>query len=159
MNKVYSPKNRYMKIAIDEALEGIRNGHGGPFGSCIVKGDKVVGRGHNQVLLNNDSTCHGEIAAIRNAESNLNTYDLSGTTLYTTGEPCPMCLAACMWANIDVVYYGCTIKDNAMIGFRDEKFDNMFGGREAFGDYLKEIDRDSCLELFEEYNQMNATKY
>ena len=158
-NIIEEADNKYMQIAISEAIEGITNGHGGPFGSVIVKDDKIVGKGHNRVLLNNDSTCHGEIAAIRDAEQNLSTYDLSGCILYTTGEPCPMCLAACMWANIETVYYGCTIKDNALIGFRDEAFDKKFGGREAFADYLKETDRKACLKLFDMYNGLNATKY
>ena len=105
----YSADNEYMKLAIDEAREGIYNSHGGPFGSVIVKDDEIVGRGHNMVLKNNDSTAHGEISAIRDAEKRLKTFDLSGCELYTTGEPCPMCLAACMWANIDKVYYGCTM--------------------------------------------------
>ena len=85
------------------------------------------------------------------------------TLLVKTGL-CPSksdarCLAACMWANIDKIYYGCTIADNARIGFRDEAFDNMFGGRDAFGDYLEELGREECLELFEEYNSLNAQKY
>lgn len=155
----YAAGDPWMQIAIDEARTGIYNGHGGPFGSVIVRDGVIVGQGHNMVLLNNDSTCHGEIAAIRNAEQNLGTYDLSGCVLYTTGEPCPMCLAACMWANIDLVYYGCTIEDNAVIGFRDEAFDNMFGGREAFSDYLIELDREACLMLFDEYNAMDAIIY
>ena len=149
----------YMQLAIDEAYAGISQGHGGPFGTVIVKGEEIVGQGHNMVLANNDSTAHGEITAIRNAEQALGTYDLSGCVLYTTGEPCPMCLAACMWANIEHVYYGCTIADNAVIGFRDEAFDNMFGGREAFADYLTELDREACLKLFDDYNAMNATIY
>ena len=152
-------ENGYMQMAIEEARTGIRNGDGGPFGSVIVKDGQVVGTGHNMVLANNDSTAHGEITAIRNTEQALGTFDLSGCVLYTTGEPCPICLAACMWANIDKVYYGCTIADNAMIGFRDEKFDEMFGGREAFRDYLAETDRDSCLALFEEYLTLNPQNY
>ena len=155
----YSAENTYMQMAIEEARAGIFNGHGGPFGSVIVKDGEVVGTGHNMVLVNHDSTAHGEITAIRNAEQALGTHDLSGCELYTTGEPCPMCLAACMWANIEIVYYGCTIADNAMIGFRDEKFDEMFGGREAFADYLVELDRESCLKLFEEYLTLNAEIY
>lgn len=155
----YSAENAFMQIAIEEAREGIFHGHGGPFGSVIVKDDVIVGQGHNMVLANNDSTCHGEVSAIRNAEQNLGTYDLSGCILYTTGEPCPMCLAACMWANIERVYYGCTIEDNAIIGFRDEAFDQMFGGREAFADYLIELDREACLKLFTEYSGLNATIY
>ena len=155
----YHAENEYMELAIAEAREGIYNNHGGPFGSVIVRDGKIIGQGHNMVLKNNDSTCHGEISAIRNAESSLATFDLTGAVLYTTGEPCPMCLAACMWANIDKVYYGCTIEDNEMIGFRDKKFDEMFGGREAFAEYLEELDRDACLKLFDEYNAMDAQNY
>ncbi len=107
--------NKYMEMAIKEAEEGINNGHGGPFGAVIVKDGKVVGKSHNHVLINNDPTAHGEISAIRNACKNLNTYDLTGCTIYTTGEPCQMCLCACMWANIDKVYYGATIADNEKI--------------------------------------------
>ena len=155
----YHAENPYMEIAIAEAREGTYHGDGGPFGSVIVKDGEMIGQGHNMVLANNDSTCHGEISAIRTAETNLKTFDLSGAVLYTTGEPCPMCLAACMWANIDLVYYGCTIEDNEMIGFRDKKFDEMFGGRESFQEYLIEMDREACLKLFEEYRQMDATNY
>ena len=155
----YHAENEYMEVAIAEAREGIYNSHGGPFGSVIVLNGEIIGQGHNMVIKNNDSTCHGEISAIRNAESSLGTFDLSSAILYTTGEPCSMCLAACMWANIDNVYYGCTIEDNEMIGFRDKKFDDMFGGREAFTDYLIEVDRDACLKLFEEYSSMNAQNY
>ena len=97
------------------------------------------------VLINNDSTAHGEITAIRNAEKALGSYDLSGCELYTTGEPCPMCLYAILWANVDVVYYGCTIEDNADIGFRDEYFDQLAGGRDELSDFLTCIDRDACL--------------
>lgn len=155
----YQAENTYMQIAIDEARAGIYNAHGGPFGTVIVKDGQIVGQGHNHVLVDNDSTAHGEIYAIRETEKALGTYDLSGCVLYTTGEPCPMCLAACMWANIEHVYYGCTIADNEMIGFRDNLFDSMFGGREAFDDYLTELDRESCLRLFEEYSALNATIY
>lgn len=157
--KSYHAENEYMELAISEARTGIYNGDGGPFGSVIVKDGKIIGQGHNHVVSNNDSTSHGEIEAIRNAEKNIKSFDLSGATLYTTGEPCPMCLAACMWANIDIVYYGCTIEDNEMIGFRDKQFDEMFGGREAFKDYLVEIDRDACLRLFEEYLKLDSTNY
>lgn len=149
----------FIHMAAAEAREGITRGHGGPFGTVIVKDGKVVAVGHNMVLASTDSTAHGEITAIRKAEQELGTYDLSGCVLYTTGEPCPMCLAACLWANIEHVYYGCTIADNAMIGFRDEAFDKKFGGREAFADYLTEVNREECLQLFADYNAMNAVKY
>ncbi len=158
--KVSHDKMHYMKLAIDEAREGIRNGHGGPFGSVIVKDGEIIGKGHNMVLKNNDSTAHGEVSAIRNAESNIKSFDLTGAEIYTTGEPCPMCLAACMWANIKKVYYGCTILDNEIIGFRDAKFDDLMGGRAKLSDYLEQVGHEECLELFEEYNKIeNKTMY
>ena len=143
--------NKFMEMAIEEAREGIRKQHGGPFGSVVVKDGKVVGKGHNQVLRNNDPTSHGEMNAIRDACANLQTYDLTGCELYTTGEPCQMCLCACLWANVDKVWYGCTIEDNGRIGFRDDKFDQLFPGREKLGGFLTEKDRDECLALFDEY--------
>lgn len=155
INKVDIEKMNYMKLAIEQARTGIHNGHGGPFGSVIVKNKKIIGLGHNMVLKNNDSTAHGEVVAIRNAEQELGTFDLSGAEIYTTGEPCPMCLAACMWANISKVYYGCTIDDNESIGFRDAKFDQLLGGRSAMADYLQQVGRDECLKLFEEYNKID----
>lgn len=152
--------NKYMQMAIDEARSGIKMQHGGPFGSVIVKDGKIVGSGHNMVLKNNDPTCHGEVSAIRNACANLGTFDLGGCELYTTGEPCPMCISACLWANISKVYYGCTLEDNSSIGFRDTRFDGLFSGRTAkLSSYAKEMDREACLELFEEYRQMAHKLY
>ena len=151
--------NQYMKLAIDEAREGITQGHGGPFGAVIVKDGKVVGQGHNCVLRDNDATCHCEVAAIRDAGKRLGTFDLSGCELYTTGEPCHMCLCACMWANISKIYYGCTIEDNGMIGFRDDKFDRIFGGRDKLEGYMTEIDREACVQLFKDYLALNPQKY
>ncbi|MCQ2186333.1 MAG: nucleoside deaminase [Bacteroidales bacterium] len=145
-------------MAIEEARLGIHNGHGGPFGTVIVKEGKVIARGHNCVLRDHDATCHGEISAIREAGKVLGTYDLSGCTLYTTGEPCHMCLCACMWANIEKVYYGCTIADNGQIGFRDDKFNDIFGGRDKLGSFLEELDREDCLQLFSEYNNIQYKK-
>lgn len=150
---------KYMQMAIAQAREGITKGHGGPFGTVIVKDGIVVGQGHNRVLANNDPTCHGEISAIRDAGKRLGTFDLSGCELYTTGEPCHMCLCACMWANIDKIFYGCTIEDNGRIGFRDDKFDGIFGGREKLGDYLEELCREDCLKLFDEYMSMSHDTY
>ena len=148
-----------MRLAIDEARCGIYNGDGGPFGSVVVKDGKVVGRGHNEVLSKRDATCHGEVAAIRDAGRRLGTYDLSGCVIYTTGEPCMMCLAACMWANIGRIYYGCTIEDNSIIGFRDERLDKLLVKRENASQMLEERDREACLRLFEEYNSMDKVIY
>ncbi len=146
----------FMDLAIKEAKTGIENGHGGPFGAVVIKDGKVIASGHNCVLKNNDSTCHGEIDAIRKAEAKLGTYDLSGCELYTTSEPCPMCLAAILWANIKKVYYGCTLKDNGKIGFRDVKFEKAAQDRDDLKDdhLLEEQDRAACLDLFDEYNHI-----
>ncbi len=151
--------NKFMQAAIEEAYEGINAGHGGPFGSVIVKDGEVVGYGHNRVLSENDPTCHGEVDAIRNTCKRLGTHDLSGCVIYTTGEPCPMCLFACMWAGIDKIYYGCNLEDNSRIGFRDKRFDELAGGRDKLGDYLTCIDRDACLELFEDYSRSDHKIY
>lgn len=148
-----------MEMAIDEARQGILRGHGGPFGSVIVKDGRVVARGHNMVLAGHDPTAHGEMIAIRRAGQVLGTHDLSGCTLYTTGEPCHMCLCGIMWANISQVYYGCTIADNGRIGFRDDKFNSIFGGRDKLGNLLIPLERDKCLALFEEYNKMQHQNY
>lgn len=149
----------YMQMAIEEARIGITQKHGGPFGSVIVKDGKIISKGHNMVLKNNDPTAHGEMMAIRKAGEILGTHDLSGCTLYTTGEPCHMCLCAILWANIEKVYYGCTIADNGLIGFRDDKFNEIFGGRELLGDLLVQVDREDCLELFNEYNHLEHEGY
>lgn len=159
LQQVAEAQSEFMQIAIQEAREGISNGDGGPFGTAIVRDGVLVASGHNHVLAYNDPTCHGEVDAIRKACKRLGTFDLTGCELYTTGEPCHMCLCACMWANISKIYYGCTIVDNEIIGFRDNKFDQIFGGRDKLGDYMTEVDREACLRLFQDYSKMDATKY
>lgn len=159
LQQVAEAQSEFMQIAIQEAREGISNGDGGPFGTAIVRDGVLIASGHNHVLAYNDPTCHGEVDAIRKACKRLGTFDLTGCELYTTGEPCHMCLCACMWANISKIYYGCTIADNEIIGFRDNKFDQIFGGRDKLGDYMTEVDREACLRLFQDYSEMDATKY
>ena len=150
--------NKYMEMAIEEAKNGILLGHGGPFGCVIVKDGKVVGKGHNEVIKNNDPTCHGEMMAIHEACKDLNTYDLSGCELYTTGEPCPMCLAAILWANISKVYYGCNIYDTEKIGFRDNAFYKFQNNQEERKKFVQELDRPECLKLYDIYNSLNNKK-
>ena len=142
--------NKFMKLAIKEARVGINNGHGGPFGAVIVKDGKVIAKAHNRVLKNHDATCHGEMEAIRKASKKLNTHDLSGCEIYTTGEPCPMCFAAILWANISKIYYGCNIFDTEEIGFRDNKFYEIQNSKDK-SDLIKELDRKECLGLYKEY--------
>lgn len=150
--------NKYMKIAIDEARRGIQNGHGGPFGTVLVKDGKVICRGHNRVIVNNDPTCHGEIDAIRKACKKLKTFDLSGCEIYTTGFPCPMCFCAILWANIEKIYFGCNTTDSEIIGFRDKVFEKSISSKKE--SMCKEVDRKECLKLYDEYNNiLNKVKY
>lgn len=142
----------FMDEALKEAYEGINNGHGGPFGAVIVKDGKIVGRGHNRVLLKKDPTCHGEMEAIRDACSNLGTHDLSGCAIYTTAEPCPMCLGAILWSNINEAYYGCNVDDTDKIGFRDDIFYEYLSGKSDLLK-LKEDNRSECLKLFKAYQE------
>lgn len=109
----------FMKIAIESAHEGVTQGHGGPFGACIVKDNQVVAVAHNMVLKNNDPTAHAEVSAIRLAAQNLGHYHLEGCTLYTTCSPCPMCLAASYWAHIDKIYAGVKNEVAGEFGFDD----------------------------------------
>lgn len=148
--------SEYMKEAIKEAYEGINQKHGGPFGAVVVKKGKIIGRGHNKVLNDKDPTCHGEIMAIRDACKNINSFDLSDCTLYTTAEPCPMCKGAILWANISKVYYGCNIEDTDKIGFRDQKFyDNWKNDKNL----MKELCREECKKLFSDYLKTNHELY
>ena len=138
-----------MKAAIAEARMGIRAGHGGPFGAVIVKDGEIVAKAHNSVIRDNDPTCHGEMTAIRRACKKIGSFDLSGCEIYTTGAPCPMCMAAIRWANIGKVFYGCNTEDAARIGFRDQYFYET--AREKIG---VELDHADCLALYDEYRNM-----
>jgi guanine deaminase len=135
----------FMQEAIAEAMAGVRERHGGPFGAVIVREGGVVGRGHNHVVENTDPTAHAEIIAIRNACESLGRFDLSDCELYTTCEPCPMCYAAAWWARIHTIYYGCDRHDAAAIGFDDEAiYDDLEKGDRQIR--TVQIDRDLCME-------------
>ena len=111
-------KNKFMQRAIELSIESINSG-GGPFGSVIVKDNKIISEGMNRVTVNNDPTAHGEIVAIRLATKSLNNFNLKGCELYSSTEPCPMCLSAIYWARIDKVYYANTRNDAQKIDFDD----------------------------------------
>jgi len=151
----------FMDEAIAESAKNLETGHGGPFGAVVVKDGVIVGRGHNEVLKNNDPTCHGEIQAIRDACRNLGTYDLSGCELYTSAEPCPMCLSAIIWANIKTVYYGNSAKDAAAIGFRDDFIYDFIKRGCADEDTLalRQMGREEAIKIFEQYKEKNMTIY
>lgn len=112
--------NDHMRRAIRLAEENAASGNGGPFGAVIVKNGKVVAEGSNTVTVDNDPTAHAEVTAIRRACAVLGTFDLSGCELYTSCEPCPMCLAACYWAHVSKVFYAAGREDAADAGFDDE---------------------------------------
>lgn len=118
MNKM-DIHTRFMKEAITLASENVKN-QGGPFGAVIVKNGKIIATGVNRVTDSCDPTAHAEVVAIRNACQTLQTFDLSGCTLYTSCEPCPMCLGAIYWARPDNVYYAATRKEAAKAGFDDD---------------------------------------
>lgn len=110
---------KFMRIAIRLSEENVDKARGGPFGAVIVKDGKIIAKSANKVTSSNDPTAHAEVSAIRIASRKLNTYDLSGCVIYSSCEPCPMCLGAIYWAKISAVYYGNTKHDAAGIGFDD----------------------------------------
>lgn len=112
-------EEKYMMEAIALSKKAIENNEGGPFGCIVVKDDTIIGRGNNKVILDNDPTAHAEIVAIRDACKYLGTFQLSGCEIYTSCEPCPMCLGAIYWARPEKIYYANTREDAADVGFDD----------------------------------------
>lgn len=150
--------NEFMEKAIELSEENFDKNYGGPFGACVVKDGKIIGKGMNKVIKNMDPTAHAEIVAIRNACKNLGTHDLTGCEIYTSCYPCPMCLSAIIWANIKKVYYGNTKEDAADIGFRDdfiydfiEKLEDNKENKRILN--LKELNREEALEVFNKYKE------
>ena len=144
--------NEMMKLALERARETMNKNFGGPFGAVVVKGDKILSIASNSVLRDNDPTAHAEINAIREAGKALNSYDLTGCTLYTT---------AVIWANIKEVYVACLPDDAAKIGFRDDFIYKFLKNDLANQDIVKfhHLDRDDCLKLFDEYKEKDKTIY
>ena len=113
-------RESFMRRAISLASQNVREGLGGPFGSVVVKDGEIIGEGTNRVTSSCDPTAHAEMLAIRAASAKLKNFDLSGCELYTSCEPCPMCLSAIYWARIERMFYGNTIVEADAIGFSDE---------------------------------------
>ena len=150
--------NEYMDVAIDLSDDNFDKNYGGPFGACIVKDGKIIGKGINRVLKDNDPTAHAEIIAIRNACKHIGSYDLSGCELYTSCYPCPMCLSAIIWANIKTIYYGNSKEDAADIGFRDDyiydylkKLANNKEDKKVLN--LTCLNREDAIKVFEQFKQ------
>ncbi|MBC7979906.1 MAG: nucleoside deaminase [Armatimonadetes bacterium] len=141
-----------MERAIKLARQGMLRGEGGPFGAVVVREGKIIGEGWNRVLATNDPTAHGEIVAIRDACVKTGGFSLQGCEIFTTGQPCPMCLGAIHWARIGAIYYGFSIEDAAAIGFDDREFFKQFSlpaGQRAISE--TELAREQALALTAEY--------
>lgn len=157
-------KNRLFMIEADRlARVNLKTGDGGPFGAVVVRDGEIVGRGRNHVIERHDPTAHGEVSAIRDACANLGTHDLTGCVLYTSCYPCPMCLSACVWANIQTVYYGNTKEDAATIGFRDDAIYSLIGSLPAGKDApapmtVVPCERDLTIGAFKEYQALESNK-
>jgi len=147
----------FMRAAIASGLEGVRKGNG-PFGAAIARNGKLVAAAHNTVLQDKDPTCHAEINAIRLACKKLGTHDLSGCIIYSTAEPCPMCFTAIHWARISKLFYGCTRKDTAKIGFDDRHFYDLLEHKAKDEVPAFPFFRKQCIKLFQEWAKNPARK-
>ena len=147
-----------MQAAIDEAMRYLGKEGGGPFGACIVKNGQVLVSACNTVLADTDPTCHAEVNAIRKAAKKLGTFDLSGCTIYSTTEPCPMCFSAIHWARIDAIVSGTAIKDVQDLGFNELEISNQTmksqGKSPVF--LVPNFMRNECLDLLQAWSETTS---
>ena len=147
-------EEKFMMEAIRLSQEGFQKGEGGPFGCVIVKGDIIVGRGNNKVLLTNDPTAHAEIVAIRDACNYLASYQLDDCEIYASCEPCPMCLGAIYWARPKLIYYANNRQDSASIGFDDSAiYSEVCNDINSRTIPMKAVGRDAAIKVFEEWQE------
>jgi guanine deaminase len=154
-------KLEFMREAIHLAREGMKQGHGGPFGCVIVKNEMIIGRGSNAVTSTNDPTAHAEILAIRDACHHLQNFQLSGCEIYTSCEPCPMCLGAIYWARPDKVYFACSREDAANINFDDYFIYSEINKEvEERSIEMEQVLREEALEVFKDWEgKQDKVKY
>ena len=146
-------ETKFILAAIELSRKGMLNNDGGPFGCVVVKGDEIVGRGNNQVTSTNDPTAHAEVVAIRDACKNLQTFQLDDCEIYTSCEPCPMCMGAIYWARPKKVYYANTRIDAANIGFDDSLiYDELVLPMDQRAIAIECIGRDEAIKVFEDWN-------
>ena len=152
--------NIYMQMAVEEGFKNLESGEGGPFGAVIVRNGELVARARNKVLLTNDPTMHAEMIAIRLACETLGRFDLSDCEIYSTCQPCPMCIGAIFWARIPKLYYGALDSDADALGFSDKCiYDAIradFRGQNAL--VVEPLDREGCLELFRAWENKQDKK-
>ncbi|CAN5860297.1 guanine deaminase [soil metagenome] len=154
-------EEKFMLEAIALSQKGIDSNHGGPFGCVIVKGDTIVGRGNNKVTSTNDPTAHAEVVAIRDACKNLRTFQLEDCEVYTSCEPCPMCLGAIYWARPKIIYFANNRQDAADIGFDDSMiYDEMASDISSRRIPIISLGRKAALKVFHEWkNKEDKTAY
>ncbi len=154
-------EEKFMKVAIALSKKGLTNNQGGPFGCVVVKGDEIVGRGNNKVTSTNDPTAHAEIIAIRDACKNLETFQLEDCEIYTSCEPCPMCLGAIYWARPKAIYYANTRKDASSVGFDDSLiYDEINMEITKRKIPMIHIEQAEALKVFEHWkNKERKTRY
>lgn len=142
----------FMRRAIELARDSMEAGNGGPFGAVIVRENQIIGEGANHVITRNDPTAHGEVMAIRDACARLGTFSLEGAAIYTTGQPCPMCLGAIHWARLSRIYYGFSVTDAAAIGFDDSAIFEQFTMPESQRIIPAHVvSREAALQLARDY--------
>jgi len=148
----HAQHQQYMKRAIELSRTNVATGMGGPFGAVIVKGGVVIGEGTNQVTARNDPTAHAEVEAIRAACAHIGNFDLSGAVIYTSCEPCPMCLAAIYWARLERIYFANTKVDAAAINFDDDFIYREFAKSPAARAIpMTQLMRDEAMQAFKEW--------
>ncbi|MEX1001274.1 MAG: nucleoside deaminase [Crocinitomicaceae bacterium] len=142
----------FMRRAIEMGNHGMSNNHGGPFGAIVVKDGKIIAEGHNEVTSSNDPTAHAEVVAIRKACKKLNNFQLDDCIIYTSCEPCPMCLGAIYWARPKQVFFGCNKNDAAKIDFDDQFiYDEIEKDIQERGIKFIPLLRDEALGLFNKW--------
>jgi tRNA(Arg) A34 adenosine deaminase TadA len=147
-------EEKFMQEAISLSMKGMQDNQGGPFGCVIVKDDKIVGRGNNKVTSTNDPTAHAEVVAIRDACKNLGTYQLDGCEVYTSCEPCPMCLGAIYWARPSIIYFANNRQDAADIGFDDSMiYDEMAAAIEQRKIPIHSLSREEAIKVFNAWKE------
>ncbi len=154
-------EEKFMQEAILLSGQSIYKNEGGPFGCVIVKGNEIVGRGYNKVTSHNDPTAHAEVEAIRDACKNLNSFQLQDCEIYTSCEPCPMCLGAIYWARPKIVYFANNRQDAADIGFDDSMiYEEMKSPIEERKIPIKNLGREEAIKIFEAWkNKPDKTEY
>jgi guanine deaminase len=152
-------EEQWMQEAVELAVNNVRSGQGGPFGAIVVKDGKIIGRGSNNVTLHNDPTAHAEVQAIREACKHLGDFQLKGCVIYTSCEPCPMCIGAIYWSRPDAVYYACTKEDAAEIGFDDQFiYEQLALPLEGRSITMKPLKPDAYKRPFEQWAALDSKK-